>query len=161
MIKYSSMTKLKVGDKAPEFEGEDESGNKVSLAGYKGKKLVLYFYPKDSTPTCTVESCNLRDNYEMLLDKGFEVLGVSADTVQRHQNFIKKQNLPFHLLVDTEKVVINKYGVWGPKKFMGRLFDGIHRTTFVIDENGVIEAVIDKVTAKSHAAQILEALNMN
>ena len=149
------MTHLKAGDKAPSFSGRDEKGNAISLSDYAGKKLILYFYPKDMTPGCTTESCNLRDNYEALLAKGFEVLGVSADDEKRHTKFIEKYELPFHLLADTEKEVINAFGVWGPKKFMGRTFDGIHRTTFVIDEEGVIDEVITKVKTKAHAEQIL------
>lgn len=149
------MLVLKVGDKAPEFEGKDENGNSLSLTEYKGKKVVLYFYPKDSTPGCTVQACNLRDNYAFLQSKGYEVIGVSADSERRHRNFIKKNELPFKLLADTEKEVIEAYGVWGPKKFMGREFDGIHRTTFVIDENGVIEDIITKVKTKEHTAQII------
>lgn len=150
------MTTLKVGDKAPEFSVLDETGKTRALKDYLGKKLVLFFYPKASTPTCTVEACNLSDNYSLLKEKGFEVLGVSADTQKRQQNFKKKYNFPYPLLADTEKEVINAYGVWGPKKFMGREFDGIHRTTFVIDEKGYIEKIIDKVKAKGHAAQLLE-----
>lgn len=152
------MTHLKVGDKAPEFSSNDENGNTISLSDYKGKKLILYFYPKDMTPGCTTESCNLRDNYEALLEKGFEILGVSADDEKRHTKFIEKYSLPFHLLADTEKEVINSYGVWGPKKFMGREFDGIHRTTFVIDEGGSIEALFTKVKTKDHTTQILEEM---
>ncbi len=150
------MTTLKVGDRAPEFSVLDETGKTRALKDYLGKKLVLFFYPKASTPTCTVEACNLSDNYSLLKEKGFEVLGVSADTQKRQQNFKKKYNFPYPLLADTEKEVINAYGVWGPKKFMGREFDGIHRTTFVIDEKGYIEKIIDKVKAKEHAAQLLE-----
>lgn len=158
MIKYSTMTKLKVGDKAPNIEGIDENGNAVSLANYKGKKLILYFYPKDMTPGCTMESCNLRDNYKELLDKGFEILGVSADDSKKHLRFIGKYDLPFHLLADVDKNVIEAYNVWGPKKFMGKTYDGIHRTTFVIDEEGVIEAIFTKVKTKHHTQQILEEL---
>ena len=149
------MTKLKKGDKAPDFSCPDEYGNIISLNDYKGKKLVLYFYPKDNTPGCTVESCNLRDNYKEMLKQGYDVLGVSADTEKKHQNFIKKFDLPFHLLADVEMKVIKDYGVWGPKKFMGREYEGIHRTTFVIDENGIIDEVITKVVTKAHAEQIL------
>lgn len=149
------MTNLKAGDTAPNFSCEDENGNVIQLSDYAGKKLVMYFYPKDNTPGCTAESCNLRDNYKALLDGGYEVLGVSADTQKKHQNFISKYDLPFHLLADVDKKVINDYGVWGPKKFMGKEFDGIHRTTFVIDENGTIEEVIKKVATKNHASQIL------
>ena len=151
------MTTLKEGDKAPDFKVVNELGEEMTLADFSGKKLVLYFYPKDSTPGCTAESCNLRDHYVDLKSKGFEVLGVSADGEASHQKFIKKHQLPFHLLADTEKEVLNAYGVWGPKKFMGRTFDGIHRTTFVIDENGVIERVFAKVKTKEHTEQILES----
>ena len=151
------MTHLKAGDKAPDFSGTDENGNIISLSDFSGKKLILYFYPKDNTPGCTAESCNLRDNYNLMKKQGYEILGVSADSEKKHQNFIAKYDLPFHLLADTDKKVLNAYGVWGPKKFMGRTFDGIHRTTFVIDEKGVIEEVITKVKTKAHAEQILEA----
>lgn len=155
------MTHLNPGDKAPSFIGRDEDGNPIGLKDYEGKRLILYFYPKDLTEGCTKESCNLRDNYEALLEKGFEILGVSADDEKRHRKFIEKYSLPFHLLADTEKEVINAYGVWGPKKFMGREFDGIHRTTFVIDESGTIEAVFKKVVTKAHTEQILEELEKN
>ncbi|HHC79954.1 MAG TPA: thioredoxin-dependent thiol peroxidase [Flavobacteriia bacterium] len=150
------MTTLTVGDAAPDFEALDNQGNTVRLSDYKGKKLVLFFYPKASTPGCTAEACNLRDNYQQFLSKGYEILGVSADSAQRQQNFINKNNLPFPLLADVDKKVINAYGVWGPKKFMGREYDGIHRTTFVIDESGKIEQIITKVKTKAHAAQLLE-----
>ena len=150
------MTTLKVGDKAPNFEALDQLGNSIKLSDYKGKKLVLFFYPKASTPGCTMEACNLRDNYHTFLAKGYEVLGVSADSAKRQQNFINKNELPFPLLADEEKVVINAYELWGPKKFMGREYDGIHRATFVIDENGVIVDVISKVKTKAHTSQILE-----
>ena len=149
------MTTLKIGDKAPDFSALDEKGNQVSLTDYKGKKLVLFFYPKASTPGCTVEACNLRDNYQSFLAKGYDVLGVSADSAKRQQNFINKNELPFPLLADEDKSVIEAFGVWGPKKFMGREYDGIHRTTFVIDENGLIEEVIAKVKTKDHTNQIL------
>ena len=151
------MTTLKEGDKAPDFKVINELGDEMTLADFSGKKLVLYFYPKDSTPGCTAESCNLRDNYADLKTKGFEVLGVSADNEASHQKFIKKHELPFHLLADTEKQVLNAYGVWGPKKFMGRTFDGINRTTFVLDENGMIERIFTKVKTKEHTEQILES----
>ena len=151
------MTRLKEGDKAPEFNVTNELGEQMTLADFSGKKLVLYFYPKESTPVCTAESCNLRDHYTDLKTKGFEVLGVSADNEASHQKFIKKHELPFHLLADTEKQVLNAYGVWGPKNFMGRTFDGIHRTTFVIDENGIIERIFTKVKTKEHTEQILES----
>jgi peroxiredoxin Q/BCP len=150
------MTTLKIGDKAPIFEALDQNGNTIKLSDYKGKKLVLFFYPKASTPGCTMEACNLRDNYDQFLAKGYAVLGVSADSAKRQQNFINKNELPFPLLADEDKVVINAFGVWGPKKFMGREYDGIHRTTFVIDEDGIIEDVITKVKTKEHTSQILK-----
>tara|TARA_B100000886_G_C20372412_1_gene470206 strand:- start:430 stop:891 length:462 start_codon:yes stop_codon:yes gene_type:complete len=150
------MIKLKIGDNAPDFCVINENNDKISLSNFKGKKLILYFYPKDSTPGCTAESCNLRDNYSELLDLGYEVLGVSADNSSSHKKFISKNELPFHLLSDTEKEVIKAYGVWGPKKFMGKEYEGIHRTTFVIDEKGVIERIFTKVKTKEHTAQILE-----
>ncbi|NOQ73353.1 MAG: thioredoxin-dependent thiol peroxidase [Crocinitomix sp.] len=152
------MTNLKIGDKAPSFNGRDENGNPISLNDYAGKRLIMYFYPKDMTPGCTTESCNLRDNYDALLEKGFEIIGVSADDEKRHLKFIDKHDLPFHLLADVNKEVINAYQVWGPKKFMGKEYDGIHRTTFVIDGNGIIEAVFKKVKTKAHTEQILEEL---
>lgn len=150
------MTTLKVGDKAPNFEALDQNGTTVKLEDYKGKKLVVFFYPKASTPGCTAEACNLRDNYQTFLAKGYAILGVSADSAKRQQNFSTKNELPFPLLADEDKVVINAFGVWGPKKFMGREYDGIHRTTFVIDENGSIEEIITKVKTKAHAEQILK-----
>ena len=149
------MTTLKIGDKAPNFISVDEKGNEVKLSDFKGKKLVLFFYPKASTPGCTAEACNLRDNYESFLAKGYAILGASADSAKRQQNWINKHELPFPLLADESKEVINAFGVWGPKKFMGREYDGIHRTTFVIDENGIIEDVIAKVKTKAHTEQIL------
>ena len=150
------MTKLKAGDKAPDFSAQDEQGNTISLSDYKDKKLVIFFYPKASTPTCTTEACNLRDNYKVLRDKGYEILGVSADSAKRQSNFKSKYNFPYPLLADEDKEVIKAFDVWGEKKFMGRTFDGIHRVTFVIDENGIIEKVIDKVKAKIHTEQILD-----
>lgn len=152
------MTHLKVGDKAPDFKGINEKGESIALKDYKGKKLILFFYPKDNTPTCTVEACNLRDHYQELKDQGYAVLGVSPDSAKKHVNFINKFELPYELLADTERKAIEAYGVWGPKKFMGREFDGLHRTTFVIDEKGKIEQVIQKVKAKMHAAQILDQI---
>lgn len=150
------MTHLKIGDKAPQFSGLDQDGNSHSLADYKGKKLVVFFYPAASTPGCTAEACDLRDNYERFQSAGYALLGVSADSQKKQSNFKVKNELPFSLLADEDKSVINAFGVWGPKKFMGREFDGIHRTTFVIDANGVIEEVIEKVKTKEHSSQILK-----
>lgn len=149
------MTTLKAGDKAPEFKAEDQDGNIVQLSDFKGKKLVLFFYPKASTPGCTAEACNLRDNWEQFQEKGYAIVGVSADSKKRQANFKNKYEFQFPLLADEEKEVINAYGVWGPKKFMGKEYDGIHRTTFIIDEEGKIEDVIEKVKTKEHTAQIL------
>lgn len=149
------MNMLKVGDKVPEFSSKDQDGNTINLSDYKGKKLVVFFYPRASTPGCTMEACNLRDNYKVLSEQGFELLGVSADTERKQANFRNKYNFPFPLLADVDHTVINTFGVWGPKKFMGRTFDGIHRTTFVIDKEGVVEKVIEKVKTKDHAAQLL------
>lgn len=149
------MTHLKVGDKAPEFSAKDQDGNSISLSDYKGKKLVVFFYPKASTPGCTAEACNLNDNYERFKSQGYEILGVSADSAKRQSNFKNKYGFKYPLLADEDKSVIEAFGVWGPKKFMGRTFDGIHRTTFVIDENGIIEDVITKVKTKAHTDQIL------
>jgi len=150
------MNTLKVGDKVPNFSVLNDEGKPVSLSDYKGKKLVVFFYPKANTPGCTAEACNLRDHYEQLKEKGYELLGVSADSVKKQENFKSKYKFPFPLLADEEKVVINAFGVWGPKKFMGKVYDGIHRMTFLINGNGVVERVIDKVKTKDHAAQILE-----
>lgn len=151
-----SITTLKAGDKAPSFKTTNQDGKVISLDGLKGKKVVLYFYPKDSTPGCTMQACNLRDNYEALQKANYIVLGVSADTEKLHKRFIEKQSIPFDLLMDEDKTIIQAYGVWGLKKFMGREFDGIHRTTFLIDEEGVIEEVIMKVKTKDHTNQILK-----
>ena len=149
------MFHLKVGDPAPDFSVLNEKGETVHLADYRGKKLVLYFYPKDDTPGCTAESCSLRDGYPQFLAKGYEVLGVSPDSVKKHVKFQEKYQLPFNLLADEDHAVALAYGVWGPKKFMGRAYDGIHRTTFVIDEKGVIERIIEKVDTENHAGQLL------
>lgn len=150
------MTKLKPGDKAPNFTATDEKGNTITLSDFKGKKLVVFFYPAANTPTCTVEACNLRDHYTELTDKGYKILGVSADSQRKQSNFKKKFKFPYPLLADVDKTVIKAFDVWGPKNFMGRTFDGIHRTTFVINEQGIIEKVIEDVKAKDHALQILE-----
>ena len=149
------MTNLQKGDVAPDFSVINQAGVIRSKKDYQGKKLVIYFYPKDLTPGCTTQSCNLRDNYQMLIDQGYEVLGVSADTVEKHNKFIEKHDLPFDLLADTEKKMITNYGVWGEKSFMGKKFKGIHRITFVIDEQGIITEVITKVKTKEHTNQIL------
>ncbi|MET2985122.1 thioredoxin-dependent thiol peroxidase [Aureibaculum conchae] len=149
------MTTLKIGERAPDFKATDHEGETRNLEDYSGNKLILFFYPRASTPGCTAEVCNLRDNYSNLKEKGFALLGVSADTERKQGNFVTKNSLPFPLLADVDKEVINAYKVWGPKKFMGREFDGIYRTTFVIDEKGIIENIITKVKTKDHAAQIL------
>jgi peroxiredoxin Q/BCP len=149
------MTHLKIGDEAPNFKGTDQNGSIVRLEDFKGKKLVLYFYPKDSTPGCTAEACNLRDNYQMLMDKGFAIVGISADTETSHKKFSEKNNLPFSLIADTTKEIIKSYGVWGEKKFMGKTFDGIHRVTFIISEKGIVEYIFEKVDTKNHTSQIL------
>ncbi|OQX78234.1 MAG: thioredoxin-dependent thiol peroxidase [Bacteroidetes bacterium 4484_249] len=150
------MIKLIKGDKAPEINAVDQDGNSVKLSDFKGSKLILFFYPKANTPGCTAEACNLRDNYSELLNKGFKIIGVSADDEKRQKNFAVKHNLPFPLIPDVDKKIINDYGVWGPKKFMGREYDGIHRTTFIISEDGKIEMVFTKVKTKVHTEQILE-----
>ena len=150
------MTTLKIGDKAPDFKSKDQDGNTISLQDYNGKKLVLFFYPKASTPGCTLEACNLRDNYERFQSLGYEIVGVSADSERRQTNFRNKYSFPYPLLADEDKSVINAFEVWGPKKFMGRTYDGIHRITFIIDENGIIEDVITKVKTKAHTNQILK-----
>ncbi|NND94072.1 MAG: thioredoxin-dependent thiol peroxidase [Flavobacteriales bacterium] len=148
---------LKEGDMAPDFTGVDENGKSLSLKDYKGTKLVLYFYPKDMTPGCTVQAKNLTGNLEQLKDSGYEVIGVSADSKERHCKFIEKHGIGFPLIADENKEIIRSYGVWGRKKFMGKEYDGIIRKTFLIDENGVIERVIDKVKTKSHSEQILDS----
>ncbi|SDL47940.1 thioredoxin-dependent thiol peroxidase [Siphonobacter aquaeclarae] len=147
---------LQVGDKAPSFEALDQNGQLVRLQDFAGKKVVLYFYPKDNTPTCTNQACNLRDNYGLLQKNGYVVLGVSADSAKSHQKFIKKYELPFPLLADTDHKIINDYGVWGEKVLFGRQYMGILRTTFVIDEQGVIRDIIQKVDSQDHTNQILK-----
>ena len=146
---------LKIGDAAPDFEVNDQSGNPVKLSNLKGKKIVLYFYPRDNTPGCTAESCNLRDNHSALQAAGYEIYGVSTDSEKSHQGFISKQNLPFSLLADTEKQIHEKYGTWVAKSMYGRKYMGTARVTFLIDENGIIENIIEKVNTKNHASQIL------
>ena len=154
------MSKFKKGDKAPDFSGMNEQGKPVALSDFKGKKLILFFYPKDNTPTCTIENCNLRDNYTLLQKQGFAVLGVSPDSAKKHQNFIAKHGLPFQLLVDTDLSTIKAYDVWGLKKTFGKEYEGLRRTTFVIDEKGIIQLVLTKVNSKDHTRQILEALEV-
>lgn len=147
--------KLKVGDQAPDFEAKIQTGETIKLSDYQGKKVIMYFYPKDNTPGCTAQSCNLRDNYEMLQEQGYVVLGVSGDSEKSHVRFIEKQSLPFDLIADTEKEVHNLYGTWGEKKMYGKTYMGTLRTTFVIDEKGVISEIIEKVKTKDHTAQIV------
>ena len=149
------MTKLKIGDKAPYFQGKDQNGNEISLQDYLSKKLVLYFYPKDNTSGCTSEACNLRDSYSEFRNSEYEIVGVSPDSEKSHSGFIAKYNLPFTLIADADKTIATSYGVWGEKKLYGRTYMGIHRTTFIIDENGYIENIIEKVDTKNHASQIL------
>lgn len=153
------MPALKEGDKAPAINGIDQNGNKVSLADYKGKKVVLYFYPEDDTPTCTIQACNLRDNFGLLKKEGFEVLGVSTDDVKKHKKFETKFDLPFTLIADTNNKIIEKYGVWGPKQMFGHKYMGVFRTTFLIDEKGKIKKIITRPKNKSHAEEIIKAWN--
>jgi len=153
------MHKLKAGDRAPGFTTVDQYGEAISLGDYAGKKVILYFYPKDNTPGCNAEACNLRDHHVDLNTKGYEVIGVSADNAQSHIKFTEKFKLPFRLIPDTDKTIINAYDVWGLKKFMGREYDGIHRTTFVIDEDGIIEKIFTKVKTKAHTEQIMDDMN--
>ncbi len=154
------MTSLKVGDKAPDFEGVNQNGENISLKDFAGKRLILYFYPKDNTPGCTAESCNLSDNYESWLDKGFEVVGVSPDSQKSHQKFAEKFGFRFNLIADTEKEILEAYGAWGLKKMYGKEYMGVLRTTFVIDEKGVIVEIFEKVKTKDHTNQIVEALKL-
>ena len=148
-------THLKEGDKAPAFSGKDQNGNKISLSAYKGQKLVLYFYPQDDTPTCTIQACNLRDNYALLKKEGFAVIGISPDEVTDHKKFEEKYQLPFTLIADPDHAIIDKYGVWGEKQLYGRHYMGLHRTTFVIDEKGIINKIYLRPKNKSHAEEIL------
>ena len=158
--KNIKMTHLKEGDPAPAFEGIDQNGRTIKLSDHAGKKVVLYFYPKDNTPGCTAEACDFRDHDKELAGHGIQVIGVSADSEKSHKKFVDKFDLPFPLIADTEREVINAYGVWGKKKFMGREYDGIHRETFIIDENGTIEKIFTKVKTKEPTAQVLEALGL-
>jgi peroxiredoxin Q/BCP len=154
MVNY--ITRLKPGDAAPDFKGKDQDGRWVSLDNFKGKKLILYFYPKDNTPACTVQACNLRDNFASLKRKGYAIVGISADDERMHKKFSEKHQLPFPLIADTDKRIIKAYDVWGEKKFMGKIYDGINRTTFVIDEKGKIEKIILNVKTKKHTEQVIE-----
>ena len=153
------MTHLTEGQKAPAFSGKDQNNNKISLADFKGKKVVLYFYPQDSTPTCTVQACNLRDNFSLLKKEGFVIIGVSPDDAASHKKFEAKNNLPFPLITDTEHSIIDKYGVWGEKQMYGRKYMGLHRTTFIIDEKGIIKTIFLKPKSKQHAEEIIAASN--
>jgi peroxiredoxin Q/BCP len=146
---------LNEGDKAPAFKAKDENGKTISLKDFEGQKLILYFYPQDDTPTCTVEACNFRDNFSLLKKKGYTILGVSPDSSESHKKFIAKHKLPFSLLADEDKKIINAYGVWGPKKLYGREYEGLMRTTFVIDEKGRIEKIVRKVLSKKATEQVL------
>ena len=150
--------KLKIGDKAPDFKGVDENGKDILLTDFKGKKVILYFYPKDNTPGCTNEACDLRDNYDMWIKKGYVIIGISPDSTQSHLKFIDKHKLPFPLISDPDKVIIKSFGAWGPKKLYGREYEGLLRTTFVIDENSIITNIFEKVKTKDHTNQILETI---
>lgn len=150
-------THLQEGQKAPAFTGTDQNGKKVSLSDYKGKKLVLYFYPEDDTPTCTIQACNLRDNHAMLKSQGLEVIGVSPDDPGKHKKFEEKFSLPFTLLADTNHSILKKYGVWGEKQMFGHHYMGVHRTTFLIDEKGIIQKIFLRPKNKEHAEEILKA----
>lgn len=152
------MTHLQVGDTAPDFEAKNQNDETVKLSDFSGKRIILFFYPKDMTPGCTAQACNLGENYDSLIKQGFEVIGVSADSVKRHQKFIEKYELPFTLIADEDKTVIKAFGVWGMKKLYGREYEGIYRETFIIDPNGKIEHIILKVKTKTHTEQILDAL---
>jgi thioredoxin-dependent peroxiredoxin len=154
------MATLKKGDKAPYFEGVNQEGKEISLNSFKGTKLILFFYPKDNTPGCTAEACDLNENYRTWLDKGYEIIGVSPDSVKSHQKFVDKFGLKFNLLADEEKKILESYGAWGEKKMYGKPYMGVLRTTFVIDESGVIEEIFDKVDTKNHSSQIVKALNI-
>ena len=151
---------IELGHKAPDFKGVNQNGEEIKLSDFKGKKLILYFYPKDNTAGCNAEACNLRDNYEEFLDFGYEIIGVSPDNEKAHQKFIEKFNLPFNLIADTEKEILQKYGVWGEKKMYGRTYMGVMRTTFLINEKGIIEKIIRKVKTKQHSEQIFNELEL-
>jgi peroxiredoxin Q/BCP len=160
-LNNENMGYLKPGDKAPDFTAKNQDGKEIRLSDFKGKKVILYFYPKDDTPGCTAEACNLRDNYNELLKKGFEVIGVSPDGEQSHIKFKTKYNLQFNLVADTAKTILKDYGAWGTKSMYGKEYDGVLRTTYIIDEQGKIEKVIVKVDTKNHTSQILDELNLN
>lgn len=151
------MTTLREGSKAPAFKGTDQNGNLISLIDFLGQKVVLFFYPRDNTPSCTTQACNLRDNYQLLQQSGFQIVGISTDSVKSHKKFEQRFNLPFPLIADEDKKIVEKYQVWGQKKFMGLTFDGTHRTTFLIDEQGRIKNIITKVKTSNHAQQVLDA----
>lgn len=152
------VTKLKVGDKAPAFKGVDQDGKKISSADYRGKKLILFFYPEDDTQSCTQEACNLRDNYAMLKEMGFELIGISEDGVEKHKKFETKYSLPYRLIADEDHAVINAYDVWGKKQFMGKIYDGLVRTSFVISEKGIIAGIVTRVLTKIHTEQLLKVM---
>ncbi len=154
------MEKLNIGDQAPDFKLVDQNNKEVTLAGLKGKKVILYFYPKDDTPGCTSEACNFRDHYQYWMDQGYTILGISPDSVASHQKFIKKFDLPFPLLSDPEKNVIKAYGAWGTKKLYGKEYEGLIRSTFVLNEQGVVEEIFSKVDTKEHTAQIIKKLKL-
>lgn len=151
------MTNLRVNEKAPLFNSIDQEGNKITSENLLGKKVALYFYPKNNTPGCTAQACNLRDNYEILKENEITIIGISADDSDSHLKFIDKLEIPFPLIPDTDHKLINRFGVWGPKKFMGKEYEGIHRTTFLLDESGLIVDIISKPKTKDHAAEILES----
>lgn len=152
------MTHLNIGDNAPSFKGKIEDGTEVNSAGLKGQKYILFFYPKDDSPGCTREACNLRDNYRWFEKNGFQIFGVSPDNEKKHQKFIDKYEFQYSLIADPDKEIIKSFGIWGPKKFMGREFDGVHRTTFVMDADGKVTEIIKKVKTKEHAEQLKEAI---
>ena len=154
------MNKLKAGDQAPEFSGVDQNGETISLTQFRGQKVILYFYPKDDTPGCTAEACNLRDNYNTLLGNGFKIIGVSVDSVESHLKFSGKYSLPFPLIADTDKKIVNDYGVWGDKNMYGKTYQGIFRTTFIISEDGTIENIFEKVQTSDHTNQILDSIKI-
>jgi thioredoxin-dependent peroxiredoxin len=153
------MNKLSIGSALPAFTGIDQNGEELNASSFNGKRLVIYFYPKDNTPGCTAQACSLCDDYSLLTENNITILGVSADSVSSHKKFIDKFNLPFPLIADTDKVLLNLFGVWGEKKFMGKIYDGIHRTTFLFDENGVLISVIEKPNTKNHSSEILAIYN--